>query len=134
MATKVHTCALEELQDVDNGALTAFSSCESASQLSGQAGTDLVLVSAPQKRGPFKPEGGTTASMLLYLALFSAVLGSCTARELSTRSGPEGLSSLADSGLNVKVTIDVSKTHAVAPNLWGIFFEEVRAAGTPLYC
>ena len=71
--------------------------------------------------------------MLLYLALLSVVLGSCNARELPTRSGLEGQPKLADSGLNVKVTVDVSKTHPVAPNLWGIFFEEVRAASMPLY-
>ena len=72
--------------------------------------------------------------MLAYLALFSTVLGSCTARELSTRNGLEGLSNFADSGLNVKVTVDVAKTHRVAPNLWGIFFEEVDAASMPLSC
>ena len=47
--------------------------------------------------------------------------------------GLKAQSNLADSGLNAKVTVDVSKTHPVAPNLWGIFFEEVRAASIPLY-
>ena len=70
-----------------------------------------------KERRPLKLKGGTTAYMLLYLALFSVVLGSCSARELSTRSGLESQSKLADSGLNVKVTVDVSKTHSVAPNL-----------------
>ncbi len=70
--------------------------------------------------------------MLLYLALLSVVLGSCSARELSTRSGLQEDTNLADSSLNVKVTVDVSKTHPVAPNLWGIFFEEVGVASRSL--
>ena len=72
--------------------------------------------------------------MLLHLALLSAVLGSCTARELHTKSGLEGQSKPADSGLNVKISVDVAKTHPVAPNLWGIFFEEVWPGSMPLYC
>ncbi len=74
-----------------------------------------------------------TSSISFFLALFCAVLGGCTARDLPTRSGIEAQSNLADSGLNAKITVDVSKTHAVAPNLWGIFFEEVHPASMLLH-
>ena len=66
-------------------------------------------------------------AMLLRLGLFSVVLalGGCGARELLRRNGLEGGSNAAANSLNVRVTADVSKTHPVATNLWGIFFEEV---------
>lgn len=64
--------------------------------------------------------------MLSYLVLLALALGSCSARELTTRNGVEDWSKPAEaSGLNVQIAVDVSKTHPVAPNLWGIFFEEV---------
>ena len=67
------------------------------------------------------------AARLLRLGLFSLVLalGGCGARNLLRNSGLEGRSNAAANHLNVKVTADVSKTHPVAANLWGIFFEEV---------
>ena len=66
-------------------------------------------------------------AMLLRLGLFSVVLalGGCGAREFLRRNGLEGRSNAAANSLNVKVTADVSRTHPVAANLWGIFFEEV---------
>ena len=73
-------------------------------------------------------------AMLLRLGLFSVVLalGGCGARELLRRNGLEGGSSAAANSLNVRVTADVSKTHPVAANLWGIFFEEVSLASSDL--
>ena len=64
--------------------------------------------------------------MLRSLALVSALLGICNARELAGSNVVADRSSIAKSSLNVQVTVDVSRTHPVAPNLWGIFFEEVR--------
>ena len=66
-------------------------------------------------------------AVLLRLGLFSVVLalGGCGARELLKRNNLEGQSNAAARSHNVKVTADVSRTHPVAANLWGIFFEEV---------
>ena len=64
--------------------------------------------------------------MLRSLALVSVLLGICNARELAGSDGVAYRSSIKKSSLNVQVTVDVSRTHPVAPNLWGIFFEEVR--------
>ena len=64
--------------------------------------------------------------MLRSLALVSVLLGFCNARELAGSKRLADRSSVAKSSLNVQVTVDVSRTHLVAPNLWGIFFEEVR--------
>ena len=72
--------------------------------------------------------------MLRYFALISVLLGICDARELAGSNGLADRSSVAESSLNVKVTVDVSKTHPVALNLWGIFFEEVRLSSDITFC
>lgn len=36
---------------------------------------------------------------------------------------------LTSASPNVRIDVDLSQTHPVAPNLYGIFFEEVQAAG-----
>ncbi len=71
--------------------------------------------------------GGTKDSMLRYIALISVLSTACNARELAGNNGLADRSNAAESTLNVKVTVDISRTQTVAPNLWGIFFEEVRS-------
>ena len=68
---------------------------------------------------------GTLCAAVAFLALACTVSGRAL-QSLKPLFPQEN--TLPSSSPNVRIDIDLSQTHPVAPSLYGIFFEEVQAA------